>query len=199
MNIVAVLKNQKFQRAERVFLILFLFSSSHLIAQKIERETRIKEDSVPSEALSYINTQSLRRVKWYQEQGFNSSSIEAKFKSNKRSFSVEFDEKGNLEDIEIEFKIDELKSEVKGAIINALEHEFSKFKVQKLQIQHKNASLNQLLNTPLPGWTFEHRLEIVVKGKKTKLPQLWELTFDKIGQLLSIQEIVPRNSVHLEY
>jgi len=193
---------QRFLRAKTspyLLLAFLLCCSLSAFAQKVERESRIKPDQVPTQSLTYIEATSLNKVNWYKETGLDSVSFEAKFKFSKRWFSVEFSEDGDLEDIEIEIALDQLQPGVKGSIIKHLENEFTKFKVQKIQIQYTETPLQVLLNHNIPKLDSPHAFEIVVKGKKSKVTLLWELVFDSEGQFVSINQIVTRTSTHLEY
>lgn len=188
-----------FNNTNLVLLLVTLFSSTCAFGQKVERESRIDTQEVPQPALDYIESTTVESVNWYRETGLESISFEAKFKHNKRWFSVEFSQVGELEDIEIELKPEEIQPSKKAQIIEHLESEFKKFKVQKVQVQYKQTPLQTLLNGSIPNFDLPHAFEIVVKGKKSKTTELWEFTFDAEGKFISVSQIITRNSTHLEY
>ncbi|MEZ4934623.1 MAG: hypothetical protein R2788_21160 [Saprospiraceae bacterium] len=88
----------------------FAICTNQIHAQvKYEKESRLKEKDVPSIALDFIDSLAVKKkVRWYLEEGFNRTSVEAKFKMDNRKYSIEFDTIGNLEDIEIQVKWDGL-------------------------------------------------------------------------------------------
>lgn len=178
--------------------ILF-FSSLNVYSQKLERESRIKSNQVPIVALNYVESTSIGFAKWYKETGLKSTSYEAKFKHNDYRYSVEFSADGMLEDIEIEIEFKQIAKSTQGPIVQYLNEHFKSFKFQKIQIQYKQTELATLLNEKVPKTDASHAFEIVIKGKKTKLTRLWELTFTADGQFVSIDQILNRNSTHLEY
>ncbi len=169
------------------------------MAQKFEKESRIKEEAVPKPALSYLKEEGQSQAKWYREQGLEDISFEAKFKSNNRRISVEFGKDGKLEDIEVEIEFEQLPTEVQQTIKTHLGEAFDRFKIRKVQIQYKESPLSKLGQMHWVSFAEPHAFEIVVKGKKEALPKLWEITFDQAGELVNQVEIVSRNNVHLEY
>ena len=187
-------------KAHILLVLVFLLSTSpNAFGQKVERESRIDAQDVPQPALDYIEVTTLESANWYRETGLESISFEAKFKHKKRWFSVEFSQAGELEDIEIELKLQEIRKDQKERILKYFESEFEKFKVQKVQIQYVEPPLQLLLDEQIPKFDSPHAFEVVVKGRKSKVTELWEFTFDAEGQFISVNQIITRNSTHLEY
>ncbi|WP_286748328.1 MULTISPECIES: hypothetical protein [unclassified Roseivirga] len=170
-----------------------------LYAQKLERESRIKPEEVPPQALTYLTTGGVEKAQWYFEEGLSSTSLEAKFKHDKRWFSVEFSEDGSLQDIEVTIRMEELNKATRNRILEEFERQFGRYKIRKVQVQYQSTSLATLIQKKMPLLSVPHAFEIVVKGKKGKLPKLWEFTFSAQGELLSLNQIITRNSEHLEY
>jgi hypothetical protein len=86
-----------------IFLILSTLFPLLLSGQiKMEREYRIRKDTIAENACIFINQSGFleekTRVKWYREESKDGNSYEAKFKQNGREFSIEFNMKGELED-----------------------------------------------------------------------------------------------------
>ncbi|PWL32298.1 hypothetical protein [uncultured Roseivirga sp.] len=182
-----------------ICIAVLLLLSSSAFGQKVERESRIKNPEVPEKALEYIEQTSLDKVKWYRETGLESISFEAKFKHERRWYSVEFSEEGVLEDIEIEIDLHQVPEPTRELIDKYLEAEFKRHRIKKVQIQYKQTPLQTLIREEVPKTDSPHAFELVVKGKKSKLMKLWEVAFSSTGKFISIDQILNRNSTHLEY
>jgi hypothetical protein len=182
-----------------ICIAVSLLLSSSAFGQKVERESRIKSPEVPEKALEYIEQTSLEKVKWYRETGLESISFEAKFKHERRWYSVEFSEEGVLEDIEIEIDLHQVPEPTRESIDKYLEAEFKRHRIKKVQIQYKQTSLQTLIKEEVPKTDSPHAFELVVKGKKSRLMKLWEVAFSSTGKFISIDQILNRNSTHLEY
>ena len=128
-----------------ICIAVLLLLSSSAFGQKVERESRIKSTDVPEKALEYIEQTSLDKVKWYRETGLESISFEAKFKHERRWYSVEFSEEGVLEDIEIEIDLHQVPEPTRESIDKYLEAEFKRHRKKKVQIQYKQTSLQTLI------------------------------------------------------
>ena len=182
-----------------ICIAVLLLLSSSAFGQKVERESRIKSPEVPEKALEYIEQTSLDKVKWYRETGLESISFEAKFKHERRWYSVEFSEEGVLEDIEIEIDLHQVPEPTRESIDKYLEAEFKRHRIKKVQIQYKQTPLQTLIKDEVPKTDSPHAFELVVKGKKSRLMKLWEVAFSSKGKFISIDQILNRNSTHLEY
>ncbi|MDP2174878.1 MAG: hypothetical protein Q8K70_03100 [Bacteroidota bacterium] len=185
-----------------LFLISIVFSINLQAQEKYERESRIKQKDVPTEALRFFDSISnINKIKWYKEEGFNKISFEAKFKLNRTKYSVEFDSLGNIEDIEIEVDLDDLKTQLKDTISTQLNRNCNSHKITKLQIQYtgNKADLwHQLKHQAINPNTIVH-YELIVKCRQSKDVNLFEYLFSEIGKIVSVSKIVFKNSSHLEY
>ncbi len=186
-----------------IFFILLVICSNHLYAQqKYEKESRLKEKEVPSRALGFIDSLEVqKKVRWYLEEGFGRSSIEAKFKLNKQKYSIEFDTIGNLEDIEIEITWNELPALLKESISFHLGKDCRKFNIRKVQIQYSGdrSILFSAIKKGDKKGMYIVNYEIVVKCCNTKNVALFEYLFSNTGQPLTVSQIIFKNSSNLEY
>lgn len=183
-------------------LVLGMVCTISNAQEKFEKEYRLKEDNVPGEALNYIRFAEINeKVSWYFEENLLGNSVEAKFKINKRKFSVEFDTHGFLQDIEIQIKWEEIDKEIRGVIYKELGFYFESFKIQKIQVQYIGVDKKLLKELVVKQTANYERMnyEIVVKGKKEGGSNLYELTFSEQGILLDTRKILFKNSDHLEY
>jgi hypothetical protein len=185
-----------------IFLIVFSVSNNLFAQDKFEKERRIKPEDVPSKALSFIDSLNLNtKVKWYQEEGLNKKSIEAKFKRNKVRYSVEFDSLGMIEDIEIEVNWGELESSLIESISSQLQQNCSSYSIVKVQRQFTGSEndLFALLKTGNIVDLLKIKYEIIVRCKQENKVGLFEYLLNDKGKLISISKIVFKNSSHLEY
>ncbi len=192
----------KYIIATITILILGSFSNSLLAQQKFEKESRLKQNEVPSNALNFIDSLKLKnKIKWYLEEGLESKSIEAKFKRNRKKHSVEFDKLGNIEDVEIEIKWDELPTPLKNSISTRLQKDCKKHKIVKIQIQYTGNQmplfLKLLSGKPTEDLTVKY--EIIVKCRSEKSTELFEYLFTDKGHFVLASQIIFKPSYHLEY
>jgi hypothetical protein len=192
----------KYFIATLIILIFESYSNNLFAQEKFEMESRLKQNDVPSNALNFIDSLSLKnKVKWYLEEGIERKSIEAKFKRSGKKHSVEFDILGNIEDVEIEINWDVLQTPIKDSIKKHLQKDFKKHKIVKTQIQYTG---NQMLlfikllsGEPTEDLTVKY--EIIAKCRSEKSTGLFEYLFTNKGQFILASQILLKPSYHLEY
>lgn len=184
-------------------LYFFVFFFSFVQSQeKFEKEERISPNQVPQKSINYIQGYLFqKRVKWYKEIGLTTTTFEAKTKYNKNKISIEFNEQGALEDVEVAIIISKLQKEVKQNIQQDLIKQLKKYSIKKIQIQYSgNAdAIRQfvLKNTYSNEITIRYEVEVVAK----ELPNfpLYEFLFDEKGNFINQRKIILRNTDNLEY
>lgn len=182
---------------------LFCFQLGHS-QYKYEREYRILKSQFPVSAIANIekNVADFKRIKFYKETDSTKISYEAKLKKAKLWYSIEFNEEGTLEDIEILIKPTDVPNDTYTKIISYLNDNFTKYKIKRLQQQYpsnndnvdeifKNAFQNLILPT--------NNYEIVVVGKKDKGYLDYEILFDADGNFKKIRTSLPPNYDHVLY
>lgn len=188
-----------------LLFLLFVCCGCFTFAQnKYEREFRIKKSQFPKKALSYIDEklEDARRIRFYKETDSARVSYEAKFKKDRLYYSVEFDEDGALEDIEVLIKSVDIPNETFERINNYLRKEFAKYRIQKIQQQYpvlngateatvKNAFQNLMLPTI--------KYELIVSGKRNKGYAQYEILFDAKGHFEKLRKSLPPNYDHVLY
>lgn len=185
-----------------VILFFYIFQIDANAQQKFEKERRMKFADVPTAALQFIEEVEMdSNWKWYFEENLVGNSVEAKTKYNGKWYSVEFDTSGKIQDIEVEKDLPEMDENVRSTILQTLDAMFSSHKIDKIQIQYsaEDPVLLAILNDITTRFDYKVQYEIVVKGKKTGRPKLYELTFTENGELLESSEIIFRNTDNLEY
>lgn len=185
-----------------VIAVLFTFVSS--AQNKYEREFRIKKSQFPEKALNHIEEklEDARRIRFYKEIDSVKVSFEAKFKKDRLKYSVEFDENGALEDIEILIKSVDIPNDAFAKINKYLQNEFVKYKIQKMQQQYpvgvndtESTIKNAFQNLMLPSIKYE----LIVSGKRNKGYAQYEVLFDAAGSFEKIRKSLPSNYDHVLY
>ena len=185
------------------FLLLVVWVSQG--QYKYEREYRIKKSQFPAEAHAFIadQLQNARKIRYYRETDSTKVSYEAKFKLDKLHYSVEFDEQGQLEDIEILIREVDIPNDTFAAITDYLQNNFTKYRIRRIQQQYpvndsetveetlRNAFQNLLLPTI--------RYEIMVAGKKDSGFEDYEILFDYKGEFIKLRKSLPLNHDHILY
>ena len=184
-------------------LVFWFFVPQSVSAQnKYESESRLQEELVPAKALYFIDSlQTGASIRWYLEQGLQSSSIEAKFTSKRQNHSVEFDTLGNIEDIEVEMKWSDLPPTLQDSISASLKGDCENYKVRKVQIQY-SGSPSSLITKIKSGDLKEGctvKYELVVKCNTFSDAVLYEFLFSDTGEQEGRSKIVFKNSSNLEY
>ncbi|WP_289645127.1 hypothetical protein [Maribacter aestuarii] len=190
---------------QALFFILLFCCYSTIAQNKYEREYRIKKSQFPEEAIILISEklEGAKRLKFYKETDSAKTSFEAKFKKDRLWYSVEFDESGKLEDIEILVKEVDLPSDTYSAILKYLDKSFSKYRIKKIQQQYptnEGEELNKTIknafqNLILPSINYE----LIIGGKKNQEYFDYEILFDSQGNFIRIRKSLPPNYDHVLY
>lgn len=188
------------------FCLFFSVMCNSQSQYKYEKESRISEEAFPKEALRFLKEvlpSNLSKIKYYSEQDSLKQSFEAKFKLNKKRFSVEFDTQGILEDIEITIKKKELPKATLDSMQSYFETNFDKVRYKKIQIQFRNTSAS---NDP---YSFKkvffaetnqrHYYEIIAEVKKDSKRDFIEITFDAVGKFINYRTVKSSSYEHILY
>ena len=186
------------------FIVLVFTGLKGLSQTKQEREFRIAKKEFPSKSIDLITPylQEVKRLKFYKEIDGAKTSYELKFKKSKLYYSAEFDDKGNLEDIEFSIKKADIPSSSLENIQNYLNTNHQKVKIKKIQQQYlfeQNISEQDLKNAFQNLLLPEIRYEIVISGKEKISYQYYELTFDSEGNHLESRRFKASNYNHVLY
>ena len=185
-------------------VFFFLFGNFVFSQNKYEREYRIRKSQFPENALSYISEklEDARRIRFYKETDSSKVSFEAKFKKDRLRYSIEFDEKGVLEDIEIEIKPVDIPDSAFSKITSDLTKRFSKYRIRKIQQQYPNLNgdtettvKNAFQNLMLPSIKYE----LIVAGKENKSYEQFEILYDAEGGFEKLRKSLPPNYDHVLY
>lgn len=183
--------------------LLLMVTSFTLSAQdKTEVERGVPAAEVPSVARDWLHGTYSRtgRLRWYLERSSDGISYEAKFKHRGAWHSVEFDESGALQDIEIRVDWINLPELVRQGMVAYFDTTYAKHRIRKIQQQLSGSpeAVRAIIRNE-PAQTVTHRYEVEFYGKNNRSKALWEGLFDNQGQLLLRRKIVLRPTDNLNY
>lgn len=182
---------------------ILLFSTLAFGQQKYEKESRIKKQAVPQEAVNYMDDlfSGDIKVRWYSEENLDGHFYEGKAKSEAGIYSVKFTSEGELQDIELTRDFDQLPGEVQGAIEGFLSEQYDRYRIKKVQVQWIGEAeiLQSLIRDEHTSERYTTNYEIVFSAKKNKKTKTYEALFDVQGQQVKTKEIITRNLSHLLY
>lgn len=182
---------------------IFIFLSLSTFGQvKMEVETRAKVENVPQKAVYFLSEAfSEAKVRWYQEGTLVMTSYEAKFKHDKKRYSIEFDPNGNLEDVEILIHKKRIPEATANRLDEQLKTSSQAYKITRAQEQF-SGSEEAILAWLKSGQIHSHitkKYELEIKVKDDNKWRMYEYTIDEKGQILSEKRIITPTSDHLVY
>ncbi len=187
-----------------IFFVILL--GTFMNAQnKYEREYRIRKTQFPSAAVQLIaeKLEDARRIKFYRETDSAKVSYEVKFKKDRLWYSVEFDEKGVLEDVEILIKEVDIPEETFLKITDYLSSSFTKYRIKRIQQQYPatpKEPLDKTINNAFQNLILPTiNYEIMVGGKKDVGYYEYELLFGSDGSFKKSRKSLPPNYDHVLY
>ena len=188
----------------RLLCTLFVFAivGSVLGQTKYEKEVRINTDSVPTNALEFVDALNFdKKVRWYQEFGLETTTIEAKTKFNGKRYSIEFSKDGELEDVEVGIKWSHAPGEVRAKIDDYLTSKYERYTVDKLQVQYTgdHESIADFVRGQKGSEDLTVNYEMVFHTRVDKHYKKFEYLFSAEGEYLKSSEIIQQNSDNIEY
>ncbi|MBT2162713.1 hypothetical protein [Zobellia barbeyronii] len=189
-----------------LFLVLCItLSTNSAFAQvKNEREHRIRKSQFPEQALTLVKEKlaNARRIRFYKEIDSSKISYEAKFKKDRLQYSVKFNAKGKLEDVEIIIKPVDIPNDAYSKITTYLEENFIKYKIRKIQQQYitDGDNVDQTLkeafqNLMLPSIKYV----FLINGKNDNGSEKFEILFNSEGKFELMKNALPPNYDHVLY
>lgn len=187
-----------------ISFLALLFCSSIWSQNKYEQEYRISQSEFPSNAYELISEQleSSKRVRYYKEIDSIKKSFEVKFKKRRLHYSIEFDEHGELEDVEFKIKEVDIPDDSWEKISDYLNKGFQKVRIVKIQQQHPVGDLSPekviqqaLQNLILPYINYE----IVFTSKNSGGYKTYEALFNANGKFLNLRKSLSSTYDHILY
>lgn len=167
----------------------------HAQEQKREVETSINTAEMPAPALNILNQfwNDEKKADFYREFDGDFVSYEAKFMHDNHLLSIEFNERGLIEDIEQLIEFDETPENTGNAINSYLNDQYTKFRITRTQRQYSggNELAKSFLNEDFAQLTIRYELEVEAQNKEEL--GAFEFLFNKNGQFLQKRKIVRRS------
>jgi hypothetical protein len=184
-----------------LFLILFITLSS--AQDKVEIEKSVKKEEVPLSAVEDLAEilEPNHKVKWYYQEDGEKMVYEAKFKYQAKTYSVEFDKKGLIYNVEITVDYDELNPKFISELEKKLDELFEDFDIRKIQIEYlgEDDDLFDLISGEEIDDDLRIQYEFEINAKSANGRELHELIFDDSAKLLSNRKIKLKSTDILDY
>jgi hypothetical protein len=183
-------------------IVAWLLWTPCLGQKKYEREYSIKPDAVPRKAMEFVTSSFTKaKIHWYLEESLTGKTIEAKLKSSGKRYSIEFDEAGNIQDVEILTSINNMSAKGRRDFEDTLRTAFSRYKIVRTQIHWQGSSqtLKESIKQDRAVNDVLIRYELIVKGHRDKIEKYFEVLAESDGTIVRIDEIVQRNIDNLIY
>lgn len=189
----------------RIFLSLFVMSllvNNAAISQKYEREYQIKSTDVPDKALQFFqNSRWLNHMDWYKEENQNGISYEAKGKIMGRHWSIEFSDKGDIEDVEVQINPEEVIQSVYRTLRKNIDTLYPGFKIEKIQLHWTGTSseLYKIFENQKVSQSPDVHYEVVIHHNSKDGWKQYEVTLDYQGHIRSKLEIIKRPTDNMDF
>ena len=187
-----------------LFFVFLLFNFSFIFSQeKYEREHRINKTDFPVKASDLIKEKKVdsKKIKFYKEIDSLKTTFKAKFKKDRLWYSIDFNENGDLENINVQIKSIDIPNESFETIITYLGENFKSYKIKKIQQKyaaHNDVDAtfkNAFQNLMLPSLFYE----ISIAGKVDTHKEQFQILFDAEGIFKSSRKSLPPNYDHVLY
>lgn len=186
------------KRLALLFLLLFGYTA---IAQvKYEKEERIQKEALPTAVGKLLPLMEIhsKRMRYYREFDGQSISYEVKFKKHGTHFSLEFNQEGVLEDVEVLIS----KSALPTAVLETVKTGFQRVKLTRIQKQFvhpKGGNPAQTLQAVFENQIAPTAYELEVSGKTQNGYRQFELLIAPSGKLLKKSTILTKTYEHVVY
>lgn len=181
-------------------LLLILIYQTSYSQFKFEREYRVSLKEVPVQAIDFVRKAKFKKkVKWFVEESQEGKTFEAKVNHNGNKHSLEFNEKGEVLDIEVKVKFSSLSETVKGNVSSLFKKRFTKYRIKKVQLQFTGRG-EELIKCLQRTCGLQPKFELIVKGKEKKGYQKFEFLLNEEGnKMLRELKFLPDNYDNLEF
>lgn len=194
----------------RYFYILlclgFSLCCSAQNSYKHEKEDRIEKQLFPQDALQLLQEtlpKKVKNVKYYKEQDSVKISYETKLKHKGTKYSIEFDKKGHLEDVEVTIKQKHIPPKTFEMMKKHMYGEYTSFRIKKIQRQYRNSKNSVGKKVIKDAFSNEkdssYYYEIIAEVKTGKKRYFIEITFTKTGDFDLVRTIIRSSYDHILY
>lgn len=183
-----------------ILFLLVLYGHTCIGQFKYEKEERIQKEALPTavgKLLPLLEIHS-KRIRYYREFNGKRISYEVKFKKNNNFFSVEFNQDGVLEDIEVLIS----KASLPPAVLKTVKNHFQRVKftqIQKQFVHPEGVNPVQTLHSVFKNQFSPTAYELEVTGKISKGYRKFELLIAPKGKLIKKSTILAKDYAHVVY
>jgi hypothetical protein len=185
--------------------ILSIMTLGAVAQTKTEFEKRIPTDSFPKAAQMLVKQlpKNVKKQQCFKEFSKETISYEIKLLYNGRHFSIEFNEYGDLEDVEIDVKEKTMTAKIHKEIAQHFKGNHKKYRWLKIQEQYNYDKTEDALD--FIWHIMEGQIkkppfyEIVAEVKKNRSFVLKEYNFDANGKKIAERDIDPESYAHVLY
>ena len=176
-----------------VLCVLAFAKAQPLTAQNVkkEKESSVKRSDFPEKSLLWLDALSndCKNLDYYKEVDGDKTSYELKCKCDGNRRSIEFNESGDLEDVEINIKKRKIAKPVRKKINTILDSISKKNRIEKVQLQYLPKTENpEDLKTKIAKRDYDN-LELIVAFKTKRKIYRKELLFSNSGALINSRDI----------
>jgi hypothetical protein len=189
-------------------VVLVIYSlSSQAQEYKREKEERIRKGEMPEKAIQVLSPflKQAKRTRFYFETDGERKSYECKLKFRGTKYSIEFNESGDLEDVEFVVSGTDLPDITRKAIYKYLETEYDRYVISEFQKQYSSDKPDikdeRIIASALAdneiGMIIRYELE--VDGNQDQKLISHELLFDNNGLFMRKRTIIRRQIDNILY
>lgn len=187
-------------RAYCLFFLLLLFGYTATAQVKYEKEERIQKEALPTAVVKLLPLMEThaKRMRYYREFDGESISYEVKFKKHDAHFSVEFNQDGQLEDIEMLMS----KAALPASVLETVKTHFQSVKLTRIQKQFvhpKGGNPARTLQAVFENQIAPTAYELEISGKTQNGYRQFELLVAPTGKLLKKSTILTKDYEHVVY
>lgn len=188
----------------KIALLLTLICTFCSAQNKFEREHRIKKSQFPKAGIElFLKENTIKQQKFYREIDNSQARFITKFKRDRLSYFMTFDEQGQLLNMGFGIKKVDIPSESNANIEAYLSANFDKVKIRRMFQQYvvvnkakpektiKDAFQNMLLP--------ENLYKLIIAAKKERKRVEYNVYFNAEGNFISIRQTLPANYDHVLY
>ncbi len=188
----------------KIFAISLLMGCFVFSQAKPERQHRIRKAQFPTLQFDLEPiAPALRQVKYYKEIDSAATTYSLKFKKDRLSYHLDYDNAGNLLVSGFRVKEVDMPAETFDNIQGYLNNSFLKFKIRRIWQQYPVAP-NDIQESPLKS-TFQNLLlpsnlyKLLVRGALEGKKKDYEFWFDAEGNFSRMRESLPANFDRILY
>ncbi len=171
---------------------------------KYEKEEKTDVEQVPAAAVDFIHAvDSLLVGRWYREISNQGTSYEWKGKINDQCTSIEFDQDGSLQDVEILRKFAKLPLDLMEILQKSLSTRYQRYSVRRCQEQWAGTSVaikNALIrSSPTDDLSVKYELVVRARHGHKDDTERYELLLKLDGSIVREAMLVRSLSDHMDY